>query len=514
MAQATRLPLVSGRTSWEDRVRFNAALVPILVIACVVFAVWVPAFDGLSDLPLIGGLFALLQFTPVIAVFALIGVAMKSREHALANRPADLVISGDQIEIVGGTHHGLVLDADEVGSLHLVERDRADRGFVEGLREVFSDRKSSEHCVELRTSLRLLAEAVSPDEQRTVRAVHQMLSAPPALREATGKVVEELTCASCGAPVPPDDRAEVACAACQAPVEVPDALRERVRVGRVATHATALRKRAVTAMTTLPGARGVGWQLRALGWVMLAAWPGLFVGAWIAAVPFSFGLVVGLLVIGVALDVAIYYAVLPRFVVRQAFPISLYQFAARSNDQDQACCRQCSAPLPISTDTVVRCAFCDTDNLLGRELVRALPALATEAGALEPAALAWRDDRRRTRIASALATLLLIGSTVTAVLVLPGMRTRALLARCEWGEPSACKRLGTVRGRAILDDQCYGASANRVACMALDTFETGVAERLRASHRLCELYADHECAAAKLICGIHYDDPACASSVR
>jgi hypothetical protein len=514
MAQATRLPLVSGRTSWEDRVRFNAALVPILVIACVVFAVWVPAFDGLSDLPLIGGAFALLQFTPMIAVFALIGVAFKSRAHALANRPADLVVTGDRVEIVGGIHHGVVLDAGEVASLSLVERERADRGFVEGLREVFSDRKTSERCVELRTSKRLLAEAVSPDEQRTVRAVHQMLVAQPAIREATGKVVEELTCASCGAPVPPDDRAEVTCGACQVAVAVPEALRERVRVGRVATQATALRKRAVTAMTTLPGARGVGWQLRALGWLMLAAWPALFIGAWVVAVPLSFFVMIGLLATGVALDIAIYYAVLPRFVVRQAFPISLYQFAARSNDQDQACCRQCSAPLPISTDTVVRCAFCATDNLLGRELVRALPALATEAGALEPAAQAWRDDRRRTRIASALATLLLAGCTVAAVLVVPGMRTRALVADCNRGQVSACKRLGTARGRAILDDRCYGTPANQTACWALDSFETGVAERLRASRRLCELMNDHDCASPRVICGIHFDDPACAASVR
>jgi hypothetical protein len=515
MPDPLRLPLVSGRTSWEDRVRFTAALLPLLVLISLVFLIWVPAFDGLSDLPLIGGVFAVLQFTPVFAAIALLTVAFKSRAHALANRPADLLVAADRVEVRGGAFDGLVLDQDELASLALVETKRDDRGFVEGLRELLSDRRALESCLELRTSLRLLAEAVAPDEQRTLRAVHQMLvdlaaPAPDAAGPAAGRGVEELTCPACGAPASPDDRPTVTCAACQASVAMPAALRDRVRAGRLATAASGLRKRAVADMTALPDARRTGRELRLLGWLMLLAWPALLLGPWLAGLELTFTVFMVVLAIGVGLDVAIYYAFLPRFIVRQAFPVALRQFAARAGAQDQACCRQCSAPLPPATTTVVRCAFCDTDNLLGRNLVRALPALDREVNDLTPAARAWRDDRRRSRIASAIAAAVLVGGATLAALELPAWRLSSLLHRCEDADGAACETLGPARWRPILEHQCYGAPAEIFACWQLARLTPDPAQLERALRRSCELRADPTCAEAATPCAMRPDARACA----
>lgn len=498
--------------------RFNAAFVPILILLCFLFAVWIPMFDGLADIPLLGKVFAFLELTPVVVAITLLVVAIKNAIHAGKSMPADLVIDGDVVTIHGGPHHGTTLTSQNLNQLQLDEVKREERGMLAGLRDLGSDAALTETRLELKQRGKLVAEAITTDEQRTLRTVHRMLhdlGRTPKLAKQTGDEVETLACTSCGAPVSPDDRAEVTCAACTKLVAVPETLRERVRVSRLAPPLAAMRTRAITDMTELPDARTTGILLRALGWMMLLAWPAMFLALAYAHVELGVGVVALALVTGIAMDVAIYYAMLPRVVVRQAFPVALEQFAARAGGHDTPLCRHCSAPLPAVDDatTIVRCVFCDADNLLGRELVRALPALASEARELEPAARAWRDDRRRSRMLGGIGLVVLATGVAMSVIWLPRLRMKHFLIDCGNGWSAACEELPEATWHPLLRDGCFGAKASPFVCSTLGELTPDADEKVRAALRDCALSKSDDCYLARSTCRVEANRelPSCRS---
>lgn len=479
-----RLPLASGRSGWRSRALFAGLIAPASLALVWVVTVAAPALDVFFDLPWIGDLAGALIGLGLAGTGFLIaastlelGAAQRALPSDVVTVPADSAAAtapdagttagaGATMLLRGGQHGGTRLDRAALASLAVTTPAGASGP------------------TELRHGDRLLASAISADERRGLDAAVRVMralaarggngAAPPYAPGQPADAVLRLLCGSCGAPATPDDADVVPCPACAAAVPVPAALRARVVAGRLASTVDAANTRALARLATLPPAEAVGWQVRLGGWAMVAVWPLLYLALGYLGERRSWGNAALVLVIGVSAVIALYYAVLPRLVARQAFPVLVGELAARRHDGVDAC-RTCGAPLPATAAspraTVVRCASCDSDNLVGAHLVQpdAARALAQSAQALLPALAHWRADLRHARQRQVVAVVVLAAAIAGFVATAPAARAQRRAAaaeashtrattRCRAGWLTACNELAPAEADALLAAGCTGGA--------------------------------------------------------
>jgi hypothetical protein len=200
-------------------------------------------------------------------------------------------------------------------------------------------------------------------------------------------MIEQLKCASCNASLPLADAPTVKCWYCGAARSVPDELRRALRLARERTRATALAASLWRSLESVRVSRA------------------LYVASSVAPLAlFAAGIVCGLAVVLLApsrrvmvprlLAWAVWLPLIPVMYV--ACEVGLRNLLASGVDWIAATyasvpsateggppgCRLCGAPLTVEPEDVfVRCAYCDTESLVGvsAERVKAIAAAGARA---------------------------------------------------------------------------------------------------------------------------------------
>jgi DNA-directed RNA polymerase subunit RPC12/RpoP len=261
----------------------------------------------------------------------------------------------------------------------------------------------------------------------TVRAVDE--GGPPAPRSRQGDV-QILACENCSAPVRPEDAESVSCPHCGSRIPVPQPLRERVRAARRVAERRRDTQQVVRDLVSQPGADGTRRLVQLATIVAAASWVVTWVLVAVLWLAGALTLVALLLLAGTAfaLTWALYFVLRLHMTSRGALRLLTLRFGARppAREGDSHQCRTCGAPLEAGADEmVVKCVYCDADNILPLDLRR--ESLASEGDALDLDEV--MDERRRDRkryLSMAGATLggTLVGVLCSIAAIVQGVMTR------------------------------------------------------------------------------------------
>jgi DNA-directed RNA polymerase subunit RPC12/RpoP len=433
---AIRLPLQVGISSLWSFARCAATLVPS--IGAIVFGVTVLfAQDKETRAMFVLGLIGLL----------LLGFALMHLWIGVRDRPSDVLLGPAGLAIEGGPHAGLRVAWSE---LYLdgckLEEDTVTRITIGGILRSIATRDDemgfSEvpvlrlHLVLMAGELVTAAEAERPLEMESLRALLDSIrSGHWAGGESSAEIVARererqdrigarvLRCAQCGAPVQPEDAPAVACGHCGAEVAMPSELQERIRAAREILRTGPVSEELVLELLDQPGAARTSYAMLLSGVPMMLAWPAALV---IAVARGTFDHVAALraatreraavelcalAVFALSTVLALFFLMRRRLADRQALRLLTLELGARAPARPGAPhrCRTCEAPLPATPNKVlVRCIYCDADNILGLDLRRQAAHVAEQSRGLEQALAQRRKERWLWGGASALALLLLM----------------------------------------------------------------------------------------------------------
>ncbi|HEY1557190.1 MAG TPA: hypothetical protein VGF94_20280 [Kofleriaceae bacterium] len=464
-----RLPLQVGTSAFWGLLRSAAYFLPstLVFLGVLVPCVWmfleIP--DMLGDT--VGKVFVVIVVALVSVPFMFMRSAFKQFGYALAERPSDLVLrDGNRVEVIGGPHHGCTLDGS-----HCTIEDA--------------------ELTELWVGEVKVATAVRPLEKESLRALHETLAAHSSAAHPTAtKPVGEagaalLVCGKCDAPAVPDDAETVTCRFCGASVAVPQALRDKIRAQRTLAADRPRNERMIARLLRQPSARVVWGAMIALGVPMVLVWPAcaFIIFRLYARGVLSATSVLALVFASVLAMVALFVVMRVTLVNRQALSLVSARFSALPPDKPGAprLCRVCQAPLPDAKDQMlVRCAYCDADNISGLDLRAPAGAEAAQHRSID-GELARRRSERRRWYATALATVLVIG---TYRWMLPfAFAPHTDSGRCKAGEMAACVR----EAKAIEGQKMYNGDIRdaldlyRRACRAHDQQSCRDAARVASS---------------------------------
>jgi len=436
MHRGIRLPLQIGTTSLWGMTRAALLLVPgVLLLPFGVIGgvgvLW--AGDG-GDVALV--LAALLVGTPVM----LIWIAVLQLGGMLRARPSDAVIDADGVRVEGGRHGGVQLAWAQLEPSSCTLRDVTDRQLT--LADMYRSEQEARgtamtHLVVERAGqpALVLAEAEAPEERASLAALYASIQAgawrgAEVEPEVFGR--EVVRCEACGAAVVPAVAERVQCHRCGAQVTMPEAVRARVGVAEQGRAARGEAARLVSRLIDQPGARRTNLLFVLGGAAMLLAWPAsLGLGIWqYAQGELGAGRLLSLLIFPLALIPGLYALLRVQLVDRFALRLLTLDLGAREPVRagDPYGCHACGGPLVVgSGEVVVRCVYCDADNVLGLDL-RARAGRERAAARTLDEALRWRTVERRrwrVRLVPALA-LTLIGAGLLGLAVRSDAATRSL----------------------------------------------------------------------------------------
>lgn len=395
-----RIPLQLGNSAVLGRLRASALFLPSLVLlfAWIVIPGWLGGAFGdiVGTLGMVPGL--------AVGVVAIVGMAfaMEGAEDARRQAPSDLVLGGAGVTVEGGPHDGVRIPWSELGTAVVAKNERNEAGAVlrflaailRFLRLSALARRLHADAHELRVGKRVLGSAVAAAEIDSLRLLAQTLVALAEQRTAGTDEApaptspDVISCAACGGAAVPADAAEVTCRFCGAAVSMPGELRERLRAHAQVKGAARL-ERAIARLLDQPGATIAGkWMARGVA-IMRLGWPlGLVVLATLsilhaleedalprivlsepATSPFLHdlalaGAVAFVCFAGIAVGLDAYFA------NRRALRLVTLDFGASPPPRAGAGwgCRVCAGPLPDGDRILVRCVYCDAENVLGIDL--------------------------------------------------------------------------------------------------------------------------------------------------
>jgi TPR repeat protein len=420
----------------------------------VLFLLAIPLFGGAAlvgawyalkagELKAAGGILLLGLCLIALTLFIVIS-AINHLGHALRERPSDLELDSSDLRIIGGPWHDRSFPiARTPCEVRVVEKTRT--------RYFSADKKFQLH--QLLLNHIPVASAVRPVEQDSLHALHATITArqsppatasdpkPPARKKAlhTGLLV----CPSCGAPAVPDDAASTTCHYCSTAVPIPQELAARIRAQRELAAARPANARAVARLLDQPSARVTSRVMLLLGIPISLVWPGVGIAAGLLRHRELLGFVnCAILVAGGALAiVALFFLMRAALIDRQALALISTGFTARPPERpgDPHGCRNCSAPLPPTDAVLVRCAYCDADNVLGLDVRHESRRAVDEGRSLEAELRRRRRERRVWTLAAAGSLAFLVASRwIVAAAFHPHGDTQL----CHAGDPAACLRLG------------------------------------------------------------------------
>ncbi len=224
-----------------------------------------------------------------------------------------------------------------------------------------------------------LGEAERPIERESFRAVLATLRAAGGV--ATAKAGESqapedprlLTCAKCGAAVALEDAPTVPCRYCAASVEVPSELRERMRAVQDVSRGRKKAERLIGKLLEQPRARRAGRYLKITAWLTHLAWMAALtamIWLWWEERLATYNKL-HFLAAAAAVIVGAFLLARLALVDRYALRLLTVELAARPSETATGSyeCRNCGAPFAAqSGHLLVRCVYCDEDNILGIDL--------------------------------------------------------------------------------------------------------------------------------------------------
>ncbi len=417
MRRGIRLPLQIGTTSLWGMTRAALLLVPGVLLTPFgliggVGVLW--ASDG-GEVAL--GIAAVLIGTPLMLVW----IALLQLGGMLRARPSDAVLDEAGLRVEGGKHGGITLAWTQLDPQRCSLRDVTNKELTLG--DMYKSEQESTgtamtHLVVEREGqpALVLAEAEAPEERESLAALYTSIQVGAWRGEVGEEDVtrEVVRCAACGAAVVPGQEERVKCHRCGEPVEMPAEVRQRVRVADEGRSARGAAAGLVTRLIDQPGATRTNLLFVLGGAAMLLAWPAsLAIGIWdYTREDLDAARVLSLLVFPLAMIPGLYALLRVQLVDRFALRLLTLDLGAREPKRtgDPYGCHACGGPLVVRQDeVVVRCVYCDADNVLGLDL-RARTGHAREAAKSLDAALAWRTRERRYwrwRLGPALALTLL-----------------------------------------------------------------------------------------------------------
>jgi hypothetical protein len=450
-----RLPLQIGRAALNQSARFSVC-------------VWLGPALLLTSGVLAQGLGWILAIPLALAAFVALAFALEARGLAKRDRPTDLLLSAEGFTIEGGPIDGTRCTWSEVEAARCAITSQSPRLAVRWLLlSWLTLRLSASVNARVRVPVHQLALKRRRGEPLVLaQGEGEELESLEQLRDAIrgAATVDEgespeapphiLRCASCGAPQVPLDAATTTCAHCGVVVPVPVDLQERVRASSVLEKTSVGRAELVKQLIDQPSARHaenvIGWCRRVMVWSQPAALAliiallvhqagraaGIPEGVSVARdapsddVVALYDLVLVALVVGVTLTIA--WGLGHAYVAnRQALRLLADNFGAVPPvaDGEPSTCRDCGAPLGASDRVLVRCVYCQAENVLG----------------VDPRPAALRRKRERVDLARGLARR--ARARVTLAIAIPVSVAAALFVGREvhraWHIPAAAGGLPT-----------------------------------------------------------------------
>ncbi len=368
LARELRIPLQIGISSLVEGAIDSGGGMTVAVL-CFVHA----GDEGVSGL-----------LAPLGGVIVLVGLLAISRTGLVGSRASDLVLGADGVRVEGGPRHGLALAWTQIDPLRCrVENDKVQdkAGKLRGRQLIVGTTDGKDT---------LLAEVWQSDDAPAfyvvideIRAVYglpplpedERTSAPQAVEPApalpTGEVVEQLRCSACGAGLRPRDAVAIACERCGVTTAVAPAMRTRLEQHQTIERD---RKHASEMLRTILEQRGAAaanrWLVLALALIFVVPMPCGLLYAAVHERGGGLGWTIPVALLAMALVGAAAALTSHVFTRRIALRSCLVELGARRGaDDDRPHCRACGGLLPDGT-MLVRCVYCDCENLLGHDLRR------------------------------------------------------------------------------------------------------------------------------------------------
>ena len=364
---SVRLPLQSGATALKELL-----------------------FAQFGALFLVAGIETMIElgftvFSALIGAVVLFVLLARARQR----RASDVLFDADHLSVEAGFRSGLLVPWSHVASCRIDESVkewvRVD-GVKTPLRSLVLTRKDGSEIV--------LAESLDVEEQRSMAAVETAVSAKlgamPAVPTAGPAGVDVVTCPTCGGLTAPTDEESVRCPYCRTVVPMPPDVRARIARSRDADAARRDLERGVANLLVQPGAHRTNRLIFAF------ALSSLLVGPVVASVEMSRrnSLEAAVPVVAALL---ICWAIAHTAVAdRVALRALLIGFGARARDDAVPyACRICGGALPEAPDgtSLVRCAYCGADNVLGLDWLPVTRELIAEEVDVEQAVAARKHAR-------------------------------------------------------------------------------------------------------------------------
>lgn len=454
-----RVPLQVGTSSLSSLVFTAAYFAPGSILLGVPLSViiWAGITDGGDAIGYI--------LMPGLIVC---GLAWKYLLRSFRQRPSDLVFDPTGFTIEGGP-----LDRTHVG-WEQITRVVMERPPKKKEREE-DDSDLSQLCVYTGETRLQLAASDRPSEQQSLQELARTLEAGRTKYEEPGqeRPLALLLCPHCGAAVSPVDAAQVTCAHCQREVPVPEAVRTQLR------DAAAVAGRpdvAVGKLLDQPGAQFLTTLLGASALFMLSAWPVAMGLATLSYLDHALSVQsVGFLLLFVVASVVGFFGLIRgRLVDRRALRLVALDFGAiaPAAPGEPSLCRRCRAALaPQGESIVARCAYCQSENILGIDLRRDATVARKESRSLADALLQRTKERRRWRGVSFVG-LAFLGLAVFSLRHGMGHneKTWPLEQRCATHDLQACDELAELINDDKSEDVKYqperAAKLDLVGCEA------------------------------------------------
>jgi hypothetical protein len=422
----------------------------------------------------------------IVTSAALIVFGVLNWYRAWQSRASDVLLEAEGLRFDGGKLHKLFIPWSEIdGSETKCEALTEPRFTLGGL--IFSvvmkwiapedpfDIREPSPIRQLRLGtldgqIRTLAKVAHPEEQASLDALFATISArvkgaPDSTPEASADV---LRCTSCHAVLLPADLDEIVCSFCRTPNKVPSKLRKRLQASKSTSENKEVSAKALGALLEQPGAGRVSFVLIVSSLLSIVPW------VFSVFILYSLGFEnvgrfeVGWEFVGGGLmTLTLFLFARTALMKRRALHLIALDFGARTHESGY-CCRSCGGPLVVVHDALLcRCVFCDSDNVLGLNIVGRKQATSKERHSLEDALKVRKRERRRWLW---LAFLALIGGSFAALMSTVSFVVAAEFAelqeKCDQDDPVACYELGVdiYLGISVGQDEPQGMVLYAKAC--------------------------------------------------
>lgn len=485
MRASIRLPLQVGSTSSWALLRAALTLGPGAVLLAWGARLYRADETSGAMLALLPGAFLVLY-------------AVQQGVRAWQARPSDALLTEQGVRFEGGRMGGVALAWAELDAEHTLAEDAKELRLsltrvLENAAFLFFSTllaNSPELAPEQRLPVRrlrlrakggrewLAAVAEKVGEQRSLDALVGSLRAKLGVepKVEVAAPVGVLTCASCRAPLAPGEAATVTCPFCGQVTPVPAELQQRHHAQRALAQSRAATEQLVETLLEQPGATKASASLGLTALGLVVAWAVALGPLFVSGLDDVGGFEVGVaLVAGLLASLAVVSFGKTALLNRGALRVLTSSFGARApaDPRGPPECRSCRAPLPFAERTVVGCAYCGADNILGVDLRAHVAPMKEHQLSLEQ--LFASRKRQRSRVVTTAVVTLLAGAAAAFMVLVSASVASEFAARkraCLGGDGKACTDLARSysTGSIIAEDDVKAAEFDERAC-ALDDGE-------------------------------------------